>query len=101
MVDKSMLERNISRKAMKQIDEDLAKLKHDIENNPIGWRLTIEIGDKKWRLAPMLRSLSDGELKTNFNDVVAELKEKYEEEEIRNLTSKLENIAYLFEQGGE
>jgi hypothetical protein len=106
-MDKSAIEKRITARAERRYQQDFDSLIKTLANNPIISKLKFEIDGKEWRVVWPHSSDSDSLIdirsinapKSNAAKIKAELIAKYEQEETDAILSKLESVAYLFDEG--
>lgn len=109
---KSAIERSISKRAASRFDKEWQELNEFLRKHPIAKELKIIGNGKTLHLVSgndyrnndsIITSYQDDTIvkdSSNLVDIRADLIEKYEAEEVKNLESKLDSVRYIFERGG-
>lgn len=85
----------MQKKAKEKLNQCHRDLQGILEQHPIASRLTISIGDKKYRFKDFI--FEECKSFTNIESVLKDLTEVFEEHETESVLSRLDNIKYLFE----
>lgn len=110
-MDKSFLEKQIDNKAKARFHKDMSEFVDYIHRHPIGNKLKIKIGEKEIPLANFganygvmnqdsRNDYSGSSEVINIKEAKEKVIKKYKQEETEIVLNKLDNLSYLFEEGG-